>query len=208
MASKRMPFTGSCHCGQTRYIVFYTLPHTPHPLPSEEKLHGQRFYRCNCTPCQKAGLLHTRLNDPPSDFLLIAPLDPLGPDSSLSVYRCNTGRIAFLFCRTCGGRCFNFAGEGEVISADLALLGIEEDMRKRVKAEVDEQGQTKVWRPKPGFIDAANQGYLSVNGYSLDARQEGLDLREWHEKEHVMYLEYLDSPQQNRYGRPFEGGAY
>jgi hypothetical protein len=224
----RIPFTGSCHCRATRYIVFYDLPHTP-PAPADgpdnaPRPTGQRFYKCNCTPCQKAGLLHTRVNDPAVDFVVLAPLDPLGDgggdgdgdgdgsssssSSTLATYRCNSGRIAMLFCRTCGGRCFNVAGEGEVVDVDLAALGVGDYVQKRAGAEPNADGLTRVWRPKKGFADGAGRDYLSVNAHSLDARQDGLDLREWHEKEWILYLDFLDKPELQRYGKPYAGGVY
>lgn len=113
----RRPYTGSCHCGAVKYIVYLTLPHTP-PAPTDlydsDGRRRQVFYRCNCTTCQKAGVLHMRLPSPPDDFLLLSPLDPL---RELADYQCFEKRLHWLFCRTCGVRCFTFDGEGEVREA-------------------------------------------------------------------------------------------
>lgn len=75
--------------------------------------------------------------------------------------------------------------------------------------EKEVNGETKtVWCPKQGWYEDMKK-YMSVNAYTLDAGQEGLDLREWTEKKWVMYLDCLtDSGQTMGYERPFEGGAY
>ncbi|KAL6852737.1 hypothetical protein ACO1O0_007285 [Amphichorda felina] len=195
---QRRPFKGSCHCGATRYIAFLTLPHTPRqefsPPPQ-----GQCLYRCNCNACHKAGFLHARLNSSPDDFFLLSPLDPY---TELGDYQCDGRYLHFFFCRNCGGRCFIFMGEGEVVDADLGALGVGE-------------GTVKAWRPKK---DGWKEGkvkhgcYLSVNAYTLDPDQEGLDLREWKEKKWVYYLDDLKSGQEGAggpsYERPHPGGAY
>jgi len=69
----RTPLKGSCHCGATKYILFLTLPHPYHggePSPRSD----QRFYRCNCTVCHKAGFFHIRPASPADDFLLLRRL--------------------------------------------------------------------------------------------------------------------------------------
>ena len=194
-AATRRPYTGSCHCGAIRYIVYLSMPHDP-PAPdqlrSEDgRLRRQLFYRCNCTTCHKAGLMHLRLPSPPDDFLLLAPLDPL---RELAEYRCYERRLRFLFCKQCGMRCFTFAGEGELVEKDVG-------------------GETKtVWAPRRGWVENM-ENYLSVNAYTIDAGQEGIDMREWTEKKWVMYLDCLsdmtaEQPVSRTYDRPFPGGAY
>lgn len=51
-------------------------------------------------------------------------------------------------------------------------------------------------------------GYLSINAASLDPGQEGCDLREWTEKEWVVYLDCLEEVGENRAGKPHVGGMY
>ena len=95
-------------------------------------------------------------------------------------------------------------GEGEQIEVDLGDLG--------VKGE--EKGKTvKAWRPKPeGWSESARKGcYLSVNGYTLDADQEGLDPREWVDENTIMYLDILHDGRDRdgyEFGGPFAGGSY
>lgn len=194
---QRRPYHGSCRCGSTRYIAFLNLPHKA-PSPPERL---QTLYRCNCNACHKAGFLHTRLDSSPDDFLLLSPLDPF---TELGDYQCDGRYLHFFFCRTCGGRCFIFMGEGEVVDIDLGALGVKNGGGGTVKA----------WRPKKegwkeGKFDHGR--YLSVNAYTLDPGQEGLDLREWYEKKWVGYIDDLRDPEDKggfSVERPYAGGAY
>ena len=83
-------------------------------------------------------------------------------------------------------RCFAFAGEGGEVGEE----------------EID-GAMTKVWRAKK-----AQKVYLSINATSLDAGQEGLDLREWCDKSWIFYLDAKDHVGDNRFGMPHEGGMY
>ncbi|TQN66769.1 hypothetical protein CSHISOI_08682 [Colletotrichum shisoi] len=224
----RRPYKGSCHCGETQYIVFLTFPHTlPPPRPAKEKepRAHQEFYRCNCTTCQKAGFFHMRLASSPDDFLLLKPLDPYKDLGDYTVYQKD---LHFLFCKGCGMRCLILMGQGEVEEVDLEAMGVEsgggdaatdgarDEARDGARdgAQGGEGRPTKVWRPKR---DSWKEGkkfgsYLSVNGYSVDAGQEGFDLREITENKWVGYLDWLElhseGSQGIRYDRPWEGGAY
>jgi len=199
----RRPFTGSCHCGKTKYIVFLTIPHTPPPLSSLH-LPGQKMYKCNCTNCQKAAYLHLRLDNAAADFLLLSPLDPR---ESLGDYRCNTGEFHFFFCKSCGGKCFLFCGGHEVAEVPLDDIGI--DAGKLGDGVQVGDGKIKVWRGKQGVFDESKRmGFLSVNAHTLDAGQEGMDLREWHEKGWILYLDGLAGKGKPQYGTAHEGGVY
>lgn len=200
---KRRPLKGSCHCGAIQYIVFLTLPHSPVSWAAwmTESPKSQVFFKCNCTSCHKAGLLHVRLPFAPDDFMLLSPLDPL---QELGDYQCFGKRLHFLFCRTCGGRCFTFMGKGELVDVELEALGV----------KGTELGQkTTVWRPKKeGWSEGMGaKSYLSVNAYSIDADQAGFDLREWTEKKWIDYIDFLEIGNTRRPGHfeaPHEGGAY
>ncbi|RFU81657.1 duf636 domain-containing protein [Trichoderma arundinaceum] len=206
--SQRLPYTGSCHCGAIRYIVFLTLPPVSllnsEPPPSRGV---QRIYRCNCTVCHKSGFLHVRPASAFDDFLLLSPLDP---SDSLGDYLCNDETLHFLYCKTCAVRCFIFYGEGEVVDVslpkDIALAGAESSSETSIVS-------VKAWRPKKVDLSPGlpHQGsYLSVNGHTVDARQEGFDLREWVETKAVMYLDHLQSDDKlpPRCERPHIGGSY
>jgi hypothetical protein len=85
---------------------------------------------------------------------------------------------------------------------------------KRDLGELRVQGEesgnmTEVWVPKEeGWVDNET-GLLRVNALSLDAKQEGLDLREWVEKKWVQYCNGLDEvPQSGKHDKPHQGGAY
>jgi len=207
-AAVRKPYTGSCHCGATRYITYLPLPHNPAPL-GERKRGALRIYKCNCTPCQKAGMLHVRPPSPPDDFLLLAPADI----SELGDYRCNDKQISWLFCKTCGGRCFLLAGEGEVVDVEVAGLGLSDVQLAKLGLDASSAGSdaapttVRAWRPNKATWGHRSPGYLSVQAYSLDA-DGGPDLAEWTEKKWVAYLDYLDETGEDSYDRPHRGGAY
>lgn len=214
----RRPYTGSCHCGATRYIIFLTLPHAPAPVqPGQQRSPKgvQNFYRCNCTLCHKAGLLHVRPLSPTDDFLLLTPLNPYTEMSDYTVAGLPYPPSHWLFCKGCGMRCVSVRGAGGVATLDVdeAGLGPVAD-RLREAGLVGPEGKVTAWRPeKPIGEEGAWNGYLSINGYSLDADQEGLDLREWKEKGWVLYLDLLELKGKGcaaevQYERPQDGGAY
>jgi len=128
-------------------------------------------------------------------------LDPL---NELGDYRCDKKTLRFLFCKNCAVQCFFFEGEGEVVTRT--------DIPGREGEEV------KVWRPKKegwkeyrGSDDYEQGGpwsYMSVNALALEARQEGLDLREWHEEKRIHYVDALDWKEEDTNERPHIGGTY
>ena len=194
---KRRPYLGSCYCGFTRYIAWLTLPpqvpyqHADPPV--------QMFRKCNCTHCHKLGFFHIRLTNSPKDFALLSPLDPLKDLADSPT----TGGHS-LFCKTCGVRCFFIEGEGEINEIDLVAAGV--DLKK---AKVEGNGtKVKVFQPKAEGWQEEKKDWFRVNAMTLDARQEGLDLREWTEKKWIQYVNQLDEVQGCDYERPYSGGAY
>lgn len=93
-----------------------------------------------------------RLGSAPDDFALLAPLDPM---AELADYTCFGHKLHWLFCRTCGVRCFTFSGRGEVTERDM-----EKDLGGREFVE---------------GIKGLRKG--SLNAHTLEAGQEALDLR-------------------------------
>jgi hypothetical protein len=182
----------------------------------------QRIYRCNCTSCHKAGLLHVRVPSPPDDFLLLSPLDPLGEmtsqaksdnsaNISLSDYTCFDKQLHFLFCPECGGRCMTFAGPSERIEVDIDALGLPKVTVERLVSQFGGRSKIPAWRPSKEKWAVSGMDpicYLSINAFSFDADQDGLDLREWTEKKWVMYLDCLKLEGEPRYESPYPNGAY
>jgi hypothetical protein len=204
----RRPYTGSCHCGFTKYIIYLTFPPTLLSGQTSTVIAKQhksiRLRKCNCTVCHKMfvspkpvkitginsrgrGFFHVRVHDPAEAFTLLSPLDPL---KELSDYTCGDGDIHFFFCGKCGVRCFAFCGEGEIVERDI-----------------DGDEKKKVWKPVHGN-DETGVRYLSVNAQTLDAGQEGLDLREWYDKKWVCYLDMLDEEGSHSFERPHRGGSF
>ncbi|KAJ6443475.1 cellobiose dehydrogenase [Purpureocillium lavendulum] len=195
----RTPLTGSCHCGATKYILFLTLPHPlPHPHAGGEASppkSSQRFYRCNCTVCHKAGFFHVRPASPADDFLLLSPTDPF---DALGDYLCADKRLHFFYCKGCAMRCFIFMGDAEAVDADLGALGVPGHEKGR---------QTKAWRVKREGGHPVFGNYLSVNGHSVDAGQ-AFDMRALTDSKVVQYLDCLEeeNPGPRRFDYPHVGG--
>ena len=72
-------YSGGCHCGRVRYQVTTTL---------------ERVLSCNCSICQKRGVLWTYVTS--AQFKLLSGQD------ELSDYQFNKKAIHHLFCRNCG----------------------------------------------------------------------------------------------------------
>lgn len=77
-------YTGGCHCGRFRFEVTADL---------------SDVISCNCSICQKRGLLLTFV--PPQQFQLVA-----GEEQALTDYQFNKKVIHHLFCPTCGVQAF------------------------------------------------------------------------------------------------------
>ncbi|KAH8648047.1 hypothetical protein BGZ60DRAFT_344433, partial [Tricladium varicosporioides] len=189
-SSPRRPFHGSCHCGRTRYVTYLTLPPTHITATPPSITSTVRIRKCNCSTCHKMSLFHVRVPNSPEDFVLLSPLNPL--DGGLSDYTCFDGNIHWLFCGKCGVRCFSFEGEAEIR-----------------EVEIDGKIQ-QAWAPKrEGWSEGTKNGcYLSINAITIEPGQEGFDLKEWHEKEWISYLDIKDETGKPRMGVPYPGGMY
>lgn len=156
--------------------------------------------------------MHIRLPDVPNDFLLLSPLDPL---KELGDYQCVRNKLHFLFCKTCGVRCLIFMGEGRVsdVSVETDSLDIPlERLTLSDNAKADQKKKlVKAWHgiPDSEAVNIPDGQYLSVNAHTIDANQEGFDMRDWVDKKAVKYLDCLDDAQnEDRYDRPHAGGCY
>jgi hypothetical protein len=200
--AKRRPYLGSCHCRFTRYIAWLTLPASPPYDPV--KPFPQLIRKCNCTSCHKLGFFHVRLADAPRDFALLSPTDP---HKELSDYVSREGNHMF-FCPRCGVRCFFIYGPSEAVGRDLAADGVDV-----AKAGLDPEKKTHaVWRPRAEGWKEEEEHWFRVNAMTLEAGQEGLDLREWTDKKWVQYVnmlpDYVEPGNRGSYEKPFEGGCY
>ena len=130
--------------------------------------------------------------------MLLSPGDPDAPGSGMGKYKCGNKYLDWYFCATCGVRCFTICGKTEVVEVELPTeFG---------------QDRANVWRPMKGHEGwTEGQGgnsYFSLNATTLDAGQEGLDLRSIHEKGWVVYVDGLDDVGERRAGEPHRGGMY
>lgn len=193
----RTPYTGSCHCGAIRYILYLNQPHIrSEQMPAPRGV--QHIYRCNCSLCHKMGHMHVRPASPTNDFLLLSPLDLF---AELGDYVTGVGNLHFFYCMICAVRCFIFAGDGELLDVDMDKISV---------SVPGKDGKVTAWRPKLGGGHPEMGHYLSVNAHSIDVGQD-FDMRELSEKNTIMYCdcyspEELEAPM--RYGRPQENGSY
>jgi hypothetical protein len=142
---------------------------------------------------------------------MLAPTDPSAEDSGVSAYK-----RTWYFCKTCGVRCFIAEGQMETTEAELPAEVLDKlDIGGDVEAMPNEDGvlvkRVPVWKPKKeGWVQwpaPGNNSYLNVNMCTLDADQEGLDLRNFHEKGWIGYYEMLKESKGYQH-TPYEGGMY
>lgn len=76
---------GACHCGAVTYRAPVGL---------------EGLIECNCSHCQAKGFI--------LGFVPRAQFELLSGSDNLTEYRFNTGKLAHLFCRTCGVQAFAF----------------------------------------------------------------------------------------------------
>ena len=190
---------GGCHCGKVKYQIRLTFP--PINKAGAESI---RIYKCNCTLCQKMAFFHVRPISITDDFVLTSPstIEELGD------YRTNTGKIGWYYCKDCGCRTFAMGGEWseEEVDAD------EWAGRERGSGELQ-----RVWKSRGRNMIIKTDGkdenkfyhYLSVNAVTLEPG-DVVDLREWHEKGWVFYVEnrLKSGGTSIRFGEPHFGGCY
>lgn len=134
--------------------------------------------------------------------MLLSPVDPM---TELGDYCCK-GPTHWFFCKKCAGRCLVFRGKGETVEVDLDEMGVRDK-------DGGKMGKRTIWRPKAEGWDEGSgpESYVSVNGYTVDAGQEGFELGEFTAKKWVGYMDCLEAngPERDpRYDKPYEGGAY
>ncbi|CAI6292540.1 unnamed protein product [Periconia digitata] len=195
-------YNGSCHCGAVTYSLKLTFP----PIHNPAAINSIRIYKCNCSTCQKMGFFHCRPINISDDFILKSPatIEELGD------YRTFSKKQSWYFCKDCGVRVFGHGGKWEQTEVDVGeWSGKEKD------------GKTeKVWFSKPDgmrtrVVDGVEKQvpfhYLSVNAVTLDTACEGgVDLREWHEKGYVAYVENREKMGSGnaRLEKPYPGGMF
>jgi hypothetical protein len=230
----RRPYTGSCHCGRIRYLAYIKTP-TPAPeragpgdpaggpptgADEYHRATGQTCYKCNCTTCTKLGFWHLRLADSPGDFYVFAPAPggaegegPAAADGPAAAggdgwgaYRCGPRRVnRWVFCKACGARPFGFRGEWSARPLDEAPA----EVRAAAARGAGSGGAVAAWSPRrEGWSEGRGRGsYLSVNLTSVDAKQEGFDLRDFTTFRWIRYFDLLNDSYQEA-DVPFAGGMF
>jgi hypothetical protein len=198
MSSSPKAYHGSCHCGAVQYQLRLKFP--PVHDPSAESI---RIYKCNCTTCQKMGYFHCRPIAPADDFILTAP----ATIEELGEYRTGSKKTAWYFCKDCGVRVVAVAGVWEQVELDVGEWGGVE--------KGGEETLQKVWKSKGTTKRVVREGreeevpyhYLSVNAVTLEPGGE-VDLKMWHEKGWIGYVDSRFRKGGMRLGEPHDDGMY
>ncbi|KAF2272009.1 uncharacterized protein EI97DRAFT_437294 [Westerdykella ornata] len=198
-------YHGSCHCGTITYLFKLRLPPTTDPNIREGL---NRIYKCNCTVCHKMGFFHCRPIDPAADFILTSPstIEEMGRYSL-------KGIVEWYFCRKCGVHVLGLGGSWKQEDVDVdEWAGKEGGSGKKQKVWVTRPKGERQEKDKEGKEFVKPFHYVSVNATTLDHGQEGLDLREWHEKGWIFYVECWKRKEgegsKERFGTPHECGMY
>jgi hypothetical protein len=162
------------------------------------------------TDCIRRGIFHLRLKFAPDDFLLLSPSDPAADDSGMTLYMTNGKKSNWWFCKTCGVRCFTIRGETEHAEVEVETKSIRELGIGTVAAEDNGVTKVKAWKlKKKGYAEVPDgDNYFSVNAVTVNPKQNGLDLREWHERRWIAYVDSLERKESFKVGSPHVGGIY
>ncbi|KAJ1706019.1 hypothetical protein AFGD_011563 [Aspergillus flavus] len=201
-----LPYHGSCHCGFIRYIAIIPMPPAVALGADATKGPHLRFYKCNCTTCQKMGLFHMRLPDAPNQFFLLCPQDR----DSLANYKCQNGHINWFFCPTCGVRCFATVPHWKQDQIDIEKISAA--VPKLDLPGVEESTKTvTVWRMDPDTFQEDVTGYLTINALTIDQDQahgKNIDLRQLVDNKWVQYSDWNMRQHESRYDYPQERGTW
>jgi hypothetical protein len=149
------------------------------------------------------GFFHCRPISPGEDFILTSPtiVEDLGD------YRVFSKNNGWYFCKKCGVRVFGMAGvweQAEINVAEWTGGNVEEDQKRQ-----------QVLRTRPMMRTLKMEGkevtkpyhYLSVNAVTLEP-SEDIDLRMWHDKGWIIYMDCRDRSGPPRLEKPYYGGMY
>lgn len=134
----------------------------------------------------------------------------------MSDYRTADKILAFLACKTCGTRPFIITSDlveekadadgsdVDKLAAQIDSMGIED-----IKGVTKEKGM-RVWRPVMGEWDKKEDDgtYFSLNGHTIDAGQEGFEMRDYVDNKTVEFLDWLHDRDAEKKDKPHAGGSY
>jgi hypothetical protein len=197
MASPKA-YHGSCHCGNVQYQLRLKFPPVHDP-----KVDSIRLYKCNCSTCQKMGYFHCRPIAPADDFILTSP----ATIEELGEYRAVTMRTAWYFCKECGVRIVAVAGVWEQVELDVEEWAGTKQAGERTLQKVWKSNGTTWTVEKDGKEVDVPIHYLSVNAVTLEPGGE-IDMKMWHEKGWIFYVDSRFRKGTMRPGEPHEDGMY
>ncbi|KAJ8112422.1 hypothetical protein OPT61_g5204 [Boeremia exigua] len=130
------------------------------------------------------GFFHCRPISPEDDFILTSPANI----EELGDYRVFSETNGWYFCKKCGVRVFGVGGvwESKHIDVEQWANGKHEGEEKSQLVMMTKPTTKK--RVRDGKEVAEAYHYLSVNAVTLEP-SEDIDLRMWHEKGWVLYMD-------------------
>jgi hypothetical protein len=101
-------------------------------------------------------------------------------------------------------------GETEQAEVEVPTSSVRELGLAPEPSESEDTAKVKAWKlRKEGFAERPNgAGYFSINAVTLNPKQDGLDLMEWHEHQWIAYVDSLDRKAGFQVGKPHPGGIY
>jgi hypothetical protein len=150
------------------------------------------------------GYFHCRPIAPADDFILTSPttIEELGE------YRTGSKKTAWYFCKDCGVRVFAVVGVWEQVKLDVGEWagGVEKSGEGEMRKVWRSRGTTKMVEKDGGEVEVPYH-YLSVNAVTLEPGGE-VDLKMWHEKGWIGYIDSRFRKGEMRLGEPHDGGMY
>lgn len=149
------------------------------------------------------GFFHCRPISPEEDFVLVSPtnLEELGD------YRVYSKTNGWYFCKKCGVRVFGIGAKWEPVVIDLASWAGEKSEGGEKTQLVLKTAPTTKTRVVNGEEVTKPYHYVSVNAVTLEPGED-VDLRMWHEKGWIIYVDCRARTGAPHFGRPYEGGMY
>jgi hypothetical protein len=196
--SSSKAYHGACHCGNVQYQVRLKFPPVLDP-----KADSIRIYKCNCTTCQKMGFFHCRPIAPADDFILTSPatIEELGD------YRTFTKKTGWHFCKDCGVRIVGVSGSWEQVELDIEKWAGTKQTGEDTLQKVWKTNETTRTVKKNEKEVTVPYHYVSVNAVTLEPGGD-IDLKMWHEKGWVFYVDSRFRKADMRAGEPHEYGMY
>jgi len=149
------------------------------------------------------GFFHCRPISPENDFILTSPTNI----EELGDYRVFSKKNGWYFCKKCGVRVFGVGGLWEPMHVDVEQWAGEKSKGGAKQQLVMRSKPTTRTREVSGEEVTEPYHYVSVNAVTLEPGEE-IDLRMWHDKGWIVYMDCRERTGKPRVEKPYDGGMY